>query len=99
MRSRRRGCKRIVGRQRRLGIAAGELDRAGVAGGDVAIGIVGGNGEITRRARGGGVGKPVTVSEEAAAATTVIFDSVPVVDGFAVSVAVIDCMPAVSTPR
>ena len=42
------------------------------------------------------VGKPVTVSEEAAAATTVMFDSVPVVDEFAVSVAAIDWIPAVS---
>ena len=36
------GCrKRIVGRQHRLRIAAGEVDHAGVAGGDGAVGVLG----------------------------------------------------------
>ena len=42
------------------------------------------------------LGKPATVSEEAGAAAMVIFDSVPVMDEVAVSVAAIDWIPAVS---
>ena len=42
------GGERVVGRQAGLGVAAGECDRAGVAGGDVAVRIVGGDGEVSR---------------------------------------------------
>ena len=41
------------------------------------------------------VGKPASFSELAAAAWTTMFSSVPMMAGFAVSVAVIACVPAV----
>ena len=43
------------------------------------------------------VGKPVSASVFAAAACTAIPDSAPVMLGVTVSVAVIDCVPAVSS--
>ena len=46
MRARVAGGEGVVGRQDGLAVAAGEVDRAGVAGGHVAVGVVGGDGDV-----------------------------------------------------
>ena len=79
-----------------FGVAAGEGDRAGVTGRHVAIGVVGRDGDVIRRARGDRGGSPVTVNVLAAAAWTTMFDSVLLMPDN-VSVAVIDWVPAVSS--
>ena len=40
----------LIGRETRLAVAAGEIHRAGIAGGHVTVGVVGGDGERLRRA-------------------------------------------------
>ncbi len=67
--------ERVVGREHRLGVGAGEVDRAGVSRGGVAVGVEGGDrqvvgrsrrrrvGKATNRQGGGGVGFTVTVPE------------------------------------
>ena len=59
-----------IGREARLGVGAGELDRAGVAGGHVAIGSKAVTVNVSDVPAVSVVGKPVTFSELAAAAWT-----------------------------
>ena len=79
-------------------VAAGQRHRAGVTGRHVAVRVIGRDVTTLPAAPAVSlVGKPVIVSVFAAAACTVIPDSVPVMLDVTVSVAVIDCVPAVSS--
>ena len=87
----------VGARQNGLAVAAGELDRAGVSGGHVAIGVVGRDGDVVRDAPAVSVvGKPETASELAGAACTAMPVSLAVRPAWRASVAVIDWLPAVS---
>ena len=73
------GGERVAGRQDGLRVAAGQGHRAGVTGRHVAVGVVGGDRDAYSAVPAVSlVGKPVTVSDLAAAACTVMPDSVPV---------------------
>ena len=86
----------VVGRQDGLRIRAGEMDRAGVAGGDVAVGSWAVTVNLPARPAVNDDGKPATISVLAAAGSTVMPASVPLsMQPFAVSVAVSDWTPAV----
>ena len=80
----------VVGGQGRAGaVAAGEVDRAGVAGGDVAVGVLGRHRDAERRRRRSALaGAADGEASLAAAALTVIVPLVPVMVPVTVSVAV-----------
>ena len=72
-----------------------KLDRAGVAGRHVAVGVLGGDGERLGRPGRAVEGRPVRTNWLAAAGLTAIPETVPATAAVAVSVAVTDWLPAV----
>ena len=90
------GREGVVGRQDRLAVAAGEVDRAGVTGGRVAEGVLGRDRDVVRRpGRASGSGSPRPRAGGGGRALTVIPLWVPVIVPVTVSVAVMDWVPAV----
>ena len=86
--------KRGVGRQDRRGVAAGEVDRAGVAGDRVVERVFGRDGEAEGDVREVALAA-LTTSFATAAALTLTAPLLPVIDPLTVSVAVIVWLPAV----
>ena len=85
----------IVDRQAGLGVAAGEVHDAGVAGGDVAVRIARGNPERMCRPAVVVVGNSDIAKMLAVAGLTMMPACVPVMLPVTVSVAVIDRLPTV----
>ncbi len=85
----------VVGREHRLDVRAGEVDRARVARGRVTEGVEGGDGDIVRHPSRGRAGKAADTERRREAAFTVIPLWVPVMDPVTVSVAVIERVPTV----
>jgi hypothetical protein len=89
------GREGVIGRQYGGGIRARDVNRAPVASGGVAIGILSPHGKATGDTAVVGEGKPVTTRLRAAAGFTVMPVWLPVMLPVLVSVALSDCVPAV----
>ena len=89
--------ERVARRQDGVRVAAGQRHRAGVAGRHVAIRVVGRDRDVTGRAGRVAGGEAGDRQRLGRGRLTAMPDSVPVRLDVTVSVAVIDCVPAVSS--
>ena len=88
------GAYGVIPGQSCLAVGTREVHRPRVTGRHVTVGIVGGNGESLRRAGSKLVGKPLTLSEAAAADWTMMLSSLPMMAS-GESVAVMVWVPVV----